>query len=129
MVCDETVAQGMDPDTVMDMMTEKNAQILGVADKVGRLEEGMLADLVIWSANPVKTYQAQAVLCMADGQVVFQQEAPAYERKRRKARPQSRRKNSSWHKSFRRLLKNRPAVSGEPGYMGQELTMELKKMF
>lgn len=76
------VAQGMDPDTVMDMMTEKNAQILGVADKVGRLEEGMLADLVIWSANPVKTYQAQAVLCMADGQVVFQQEAPAYERKK-----------------------------------------------
>ena len=42
----------------------------------------MLADLVIWSANPAKTYQAQAVLCMADGQVVFQQEAPAYERKK-----------------------------------------------
>lgn len=43
----------------------------GIGDRVGSLEEGKDADIVIWTANPLTTVGAAACLTMVDGKVVY----------------------------------------------------------
>ena len=43
----------------------------GIADRVGSLEVGKDADIVIWTANPITTVGAAAYLTMVDGKVVY----------------------------------------------------------
>lgn len=73
------VREGFTPAEVMDMMTVGNAVTLGVSDRVGSIDPGKNADIVLWSADPSRTFQARVLLCMEDGKVVFTQEAVAYE--------------------------------------------------
>lgn len=72
------VSKGMKPDDVIDMLTFANASVLGLEDKIGSLEEGKSADLVIWSANPMSTYQAEVLLCMEEGRILLKQTKPEY---------------------------------------------------
>ena len=49
------VREGMDPQEALKAVTINPAEVLGVADRVGSLETGKDADLVLWSADPLDT--------------------------------------------------------------------------
>ena len=61
-----------DEKKVLPMMTSIPAQLLGVDDLTGSIEAGKRADLVLWSANPLETYEAQIVRTWMGGRVIYQ---------------------------------------------------------
>lgn len=63
------VKDGMDPEEALKAITINPAEILGVADRVGSLEVGKDADLVIWSDHPL-TMQAQPEIVIINGRIV-----------------------------------------------------------
>ena len=44
----------------------------GIGDRVGSLEPGKDADVVIWTADPMKTLGAEAHITIVDGKIVYQ---------------------------------------------------------
>jgi imidazolonepropionase-like amidohydrolase len=48
------VKEGLDAETALRAVTINPARILGVADRIGSLEPGKDADLVIWSGDPLE---------------------------------------------------------------------------
>jgi hypothetical protein len=64
------VRAGLDPTTAWHALTRTAAEIAGVGDRVGRLENGLEADFVLWSGSPLElTSRVQAVYI--DGVRVF----------------------------------------------------------
>ena len=63
---------GLDREEAWKAITINPASALGIADRVGSLEPGKDADIVIWSADPITTLGAAAVATIIDGQVVYQ---------------------------------------------------------
>jgi imidazolonepropionase-like amidohydrolase len=63
------VKDGMDPEEALKAITINPAEILGVAERVGSLEVGKDADIVIWSDHPF-TMQAQPEIVIINGQIV-----------------------------------------------------------
>ena len=63
---------GLDQEQAWKAITINPATALGIADRVGSLEVGKDADIVIWSADPITTLGAAAVTTIIDGQVVYQ---------------------------------------------------------
>jgi imidazolonepropionase-like amidohydrolase len=59
----------MDPEEALKAITINPAEILGVAERVGSLEVGKDADIVIWSDHPF-TMQAQPEVVIINGQIV-----------------------------------------------------------
>ena len=53
-------------------ITINPATALGIADRVGSLEVGKDADIVVWSADPITTLGAAASVTIIDGKVVYQ---------------------------------------------------------
>lgn len=62
---------GVDAEDIVRMMTFGAARILGVDDRIGTLETGKDADIVIYTAHPVKTYQARVRTCLVNGEVIY----------------------------------------------------------
>ena len=62
-----------DSEKVLPMVTSVPAKILGIDDKTGSLQEGLRADIVIWSANPLETYQAHIVRTILGGEVIYKE--------------------------------------------------------
>ena len=62
-----------DSEKVLGMLTSIPAQILGIDDKVGSIECGKRADLVIWSANPMASYQARIIRTYQSGTAIYQE--------------------------------------------------------
>lgn len=60
-----------DPEKVLPMITYNPAKILGVDQMTGSLEPGKRADLVIWSKHPLKSWQAQVLLTLQSGKVIY----------------------------------------------------------
>ena len=58
-------------ETVLSMITSMPAKILGIDDQTGSIQEGLRADLVIWSADPMETFQAHAVRTYMGGKVIY----------------------------------------------------------
>lgn len=52
-------------------VTINPAEILGVADRVGSLEPGKDADVVVWRGNPITGVHYRAALVIVDGKVVY----------------------------------------------------------
>ena len=46
------------------------AKVIGVDDRVGSIEVGKDADVVIWTANPLTTVGARAYVTVMDGKVI-----------------------------------------------------------
>ena len=67
----EAVRRGMDPVRALGMTTINAARILGVEDRVGSLEAGKDADLLIWSALPSLAADAVLERVIIDGETVF----------------------------------------------------------
>lgn len=65
------VANGMDKDTALRAITLTPAEILGVADRIGSLEVGKDADIVILSDHPLDA-RAQVEMVLIDGVIVFE---------------------------------------------------------
>jgi imidazolonepropionase-like amidohydrolase len=66
---------------VIRWVTSNPAKALGIADRVGTLEAGKMADVVVWNRDPFSVY-ALAQQVFIDGALVFDREHPA-------ARPRS----------------------------------------
>lgn len=62
---------GIDAEEVIKMLTSSPAQILGVDDRIGSIEEGKDADIVVYSAHPIKTYNAHVEKVLINGEVVL----------------------------------------------------------
>jgi imidazolonepropionase-like amidohydrolase len=65
------VANGMDKDTALRAITLTPAEILGVADRIGSLEVGKDADIVILSGHPLDAH-AQVEMVLIEGEIVFE---------------------------------------------------------
>ena len=70
----QAVAQGMDRDMALRAITLTPAQVFGVADRIGSLDEGKDADLVICSGHPLDSFiEVEKVLIQ--GKVVYERKA------------------------------------------------------
>lgn len=67
------VGHGLNEDTAWRALTINAAQHLGVSGRVGSLEVGKDADLVLWSQNPLRVYEANVERTIIDGKVVYHQ--------------------------------------------------------
>jgi cytosine/adenosine deaminase-related metal-dependent hydrolase len=61
-------------------MTLNPAKVLGLADRIGSLEPGKDADVVLWSADPFSVY-ARTEKVFLDGAVVYDRANPARQSK------------------------------------------------
>ena len=62
-----------DGEQVLSMVTSIPARILGIDDKVGSIETGKRADIVLWSADPMLTYQAKIVRTYQGGEIIYKE--------------------------------------------------------
>lgn len=67
---------GMSEQDALRMITLNGAEVIGVGDRLGSLEPGKIADIVIWNGHPL-TYRALPDMVLIDGRVVFQRPAAA----------------------------------------------------
>lgn len=58
---------GLDRAAALAAATRVPAALLGVADRVGSLEQGKDADLVVWDADPMATFTARPLRTFIDG--------------------------------------------------------------
>ena len=63
---------GLSLDAAWKAITIRPAEAVGVADRVGSLEPGKDADIVIWTADPLTTIGGEAYITIVDGKVVYQ---------------------------------------------------------
>jgi imidazolonepropionase-like amidohydrolase len=64
------VKEGLDPETALQAVTINPARIIGVADRLGSLEPGKDADLVIWSGDPLDV-TSRAERAYQDGREIY----------------------------------------------------------
>jgi len=75
------VATGMDRHTALRAITLTPAEIFGVAERIGSLEVGKDADMVVFSSHPLDTF-AQVEMVLIEGKIVY--ECPREARSQRK---------------------------------------------
>ncbi len=64
------VKGGMDEDDALKAITINPAQILGIADRVGSLEPGKDADIIILSGHPFD-WRSRVELVLVNGEIVY----------------------------------------------------------
>jgi imidazolonepropionase-like amidohydrolase len=52
------VAHGLPPEAALAALTRNPAEVFGVAEHNGSIERGRVADLVLWSADPLEVTSA-----------------------------------------------------------------------
>ena len=65
------VNAGLEEDEAWRAITITPATQLGVGDRVGSLEPGKDGDVVIWTADPLRTVGGEAAMTIVTGQVVY----------------------------------------------------------
>ena len=74
-MCAGLAAQaGLPMEEAWKAITINPAEVLGVADRIGSLEVGKDADVVIWTADPLTTIGGEAYITIVDGKVVYSAE-------------------------------------------------------
>ena len=63
---------GLDMEEAWKAITINPATAVGIGDRVGSLEPGKDADIVIWTADPLKTVGGEAYITIVDGKIVYQ---------------------------------------------------------
>lgn len=63
-------SQGLPMAEAWKAITINPAKIIGIADRVGSLEVGKDADIVIWTADPLTTIGGRAYMTIVDGRIV-----------------------------------------------------------
>jgi imidazolonepropionase-like amidohydrolase len=67
------IRAGLKPGEALSALTSTAAQLAGVADKVGSVQKGLAADLVLWSGEPTDP-GSQVMAVYVDGEEVFRAE-------------------------------------------------------
>jgi imidazolonepropionase-like amidohydrolase len=67
------VKEGMKPEDALSAITINAAEIIGIQDRVGSIEEGKDADIVIWDGFPLEI-MSKPELVMIEGKVVYKKE-------------------------------------------------------
>lgn len=62
-----------DPEAVLRMMTSIPAKVLGIEAETGSITVGKRADLVVWSGDPLKTFQAKVYRTIIAGETVYRE--------------------------------------------------------
>ncbi len=62
---------GLDIDEAWRAITINPAAALGISDRVGSLEVGKDADIVIWTADPLRTIGGEAYITIVNGKIVY----------------------------------------------------------
>ena len=70
------VKEGLDPVTALRSITLNPAKVMGVADRIGSLEVGKDADLVLWTGDPLDVMQ-RAVSVYIGGREVYSYDTAA----------------------------------------------------
>ena len=65
---------GLDKEEAWRAITINPARSLGVDDRVGSIEVGKDADVVIWTADPLSAVGGEAFVTVIDGQVVYRRD-------------------------------------------------------
>lgn len=66
-------SEGLPMEAAWEAITINPAKVLGIADRVGSLEVGKDADIVIWTADPLTTIGGRAYISIIDGKVAHQE--------------------------------------------------------
>lgn len=64
------IKEGMDRAAALHAVTTVPARVLGIADRVGSIEVGKDADLVVWNGNPTDFY-SRVLMTFINGAVVY----------------------------------------------------------
>jgi imidazolonepropionase-like amidohydrolase len=67
---------GMSEADALKMLTINGAEVAGVGDRLGSLEKGKIADILIMNGHPL-TYRAMPEIVLMNGKVVYQRGAAA----------------------------------------------------
>ncbi len=67
-----SVSEGLDYEEGWKAITINPAEIVGIADRVGSLEKGKDADIVIWTADPLTNVNARSYKTFVDGKLVYE---------------------------------------------------------
>ena len=65
------VTAGLDVEVAWRAITINPATSLGIGDRIGSLEKGKDADIVIWTADPMTTVGAKSYITLIDGKIVY----------------------------------------------------------
>lgn len=65
------VKAGLDEMEALKAITINPAKILGIDDRVGNIEVGKDADLVLFSSNPLRDIASRVLMTMIDGEIVY----------------------------------------------------------
>ena len=65
-------SEGLPMKAAWEAITINPATVLGIADRVGSLEIGKDADIVIWTADPLTTIGGRAHITIINGKIVYQ---------------------------------------------------------
>ncbi len=66
-------SEGLPMEEAWKAITINPANLLGIADRVGSLEPGKDADIVIWTADPLTTVGGRAHIAIIDGKIVHKE--------------------------------------------------------
>lgn len=64
-------SRGLSMEEAWKAITINPAEVMGIADRVGSLEPGKDADVVIWTADPLTTVGAEAYMTFVDGKLAW----------------------------------------------------------
>ena len=64
--------EGLPMEAAWRAITINPAKAMGIADRVGSLEPGKDADIVIWTADPLTTIGGRAHIAIVNGQIAYQ---------------------------------------------------------
>ena len=67
------VSEGLPQEEAWKAITVNPATVMGIADRVGSLEKGKDADVVIWTADPITTVNARAYKTIINGKIVYEE--------------------------------------------------------
>jgi imidazolonepropionase-like amidohydrolase len=72
----KAIEKGLPKDVALRAVTLTAAEILGVADRMGSVEKGKIANVVVWSGEPL-TREAKVKMVFVDGELYEPEERPA----------------------------------------------------
>lgn len=72
----KAIEKGLPRETALRALTLTPAEILGVADRMGSIDKGKIANIVVWSGEPL-TKEAKVKMVFVDGELYEPEEKPA----------------------------------------------------
>ena len=68
----EAVRAGLSPERAIAMLTINPARIIGLEERIGSIEPGKDADVVLFSGMPAVDTAAQAMVTIVNGEIAWQ---------------------------------------------------------